>query len=137
MSTARLVITAVVIEGRPVAEVAAAYEMSRSWIYELLARHRVEGDTAFEPRSRRPKTSANALETSTIELIIATRNDLVVQGLDAGAHTIAWHLEQHHHVTVSTASIWRHLRRAGLITPEPKKKPKSSYIRFEADQPNE
>jgi transposase InsO family protein len=137
MSIARLVITAVVVEGRPVAEVAAAYRVSRSWIYELLARHRVEGDTAFEPRSRRPKTSPNTLEPSTIELIIATRNDLVAQGLDAGAHTIAWHLEHHHHITVSTASIWRHLRRAGLITPEPKKKPKSSYIRFEADQPNE
>lgn len=29
------------------------------------------------------------------------------------------------------------LTRRGFITPEPHKRPKSSYIRFEADQPNE
>ena len=137
MSKNRLVITAVVIEGRPVAEVAATYGVSRSWIYELLARHRDEGDAAFQPRSRRPRTSPNALDDTTVDLITATRTQLVAQGLDAGATTIAWHLEHHHHITVSTATIWRHLRRAGLITPAPKKKPKSSYIRFEAAMPNE
>jgi hypothetical protein len=51
---ARLVITAVVIEERPVAEVAAGDRISWSWIYELVARHLAEGDPAFEPRSRRP-----------------------------------------------------------------------------------
>ncbi len=35
------------------------------------------------------------------------------------------------------ATIWRHLEAAGLITPEPKKRPKTSYIRFQADLPNE
>lgn len=137
MSKNRLVITAVVIEGRPVAEVASTYGVSRSWIYELLARHRVEGDAAFQPRSRRPRTSPNALDDTTVELILHTRRILVAQGLDAGASTIHWHLEHHHHVTVSTATIWRHLRRAGLIAPAPKKRPKSSYIRFEAAMPNE
>ena len=34
-------------------------------------------------------------------------------------------------------SIHRHLRAAGLITPAPQKRPKSSYIRFAAEQPNE
>ena len=44
-------ITAVVVEKRPVREVAVDYGVSRSWIYELLARYRNEGDAAFEPRS--------------------------------------------------------------------------------------
>lgn len=57
MSKARLVITAVITEKRPVAEVARDYQVARSWIYELLARYRAEGEDAFEPRSRRPKTS--------------------------------------------------------------------------------
>jgi len=39
-SKARLVITAVVVEKRPVARVAGDYGVSRSWIYELLARYR-------------------------------------------------------------------------------------------------
>ena len=48
-----------------------------------------------------------------------------------------WHLEHHHHIGVSRATIYRIIRRAGLVTAGPKKKPKSSYIRFQAEQPNE
>src|SRR5690606_5520994 len=51
------VITAVLAEKRSVTEEARRYGVSRSWIYELLARHRIEGDTDFESRSRRPHTS--------------------------------------------------------------------------------
>jgi transposase InsO family protein len=72
-----------------------------------------------------------------IELIIQLRSDLVTEGHDAGPDTIAWHLTHHHQVSVSAATISRHLTRAGLVTPEPKKKPRSSYIRFEAAMPNE
>jgi len=137
MSKARLVITAVVVEGRSVSEAAASYGVSRSWASELVARYRVEGDRALEPRSRRPKNSPRKLSDETVELILTQRQELLAQGLDAGAHTIAWHLEHHHHVKVSPATIWRRLRAASVITEQPKKRPKSSYIRFQADQPNE
>ena len=60
MSKCRLVITAVLVEKRPVKEVMADYRISRSWLYELLARYRAEGEAALEPRSRRPKSSPNA-----------------------------------------------------------------------------
>ena len=59
-SKARLVITAVTVENRTVAEVVADYGVSKSWVYELLARYRAEGEAAFEPRSRRPLTSPQA-----------------------------------------------------------------------------
>ena len=64
MSRARLVITAVVVEGRPVAEVAVAYGVSRQWIYKLLARYRAEGEAAFQPRSRRPSSLPTAIPAS-------------------------------------------------------------------------
>lgn len=137
MSKARLVITAVVVEGRDPAEVAKTYGMSTSWLYELLARHRAEGDAAFEPRSRRPKTSPNATPPATVELIITIRRQLTAAGLDDGPETIRWHLEQHHQITVSPATIARHLTKAGLITPAPKKRPRASYNRFQAAMPNE
>jgi transposase InsO family protein len=137
MSRARLVITAVTVEKRPVGEVARSYGVARSWIYSLLARYESEGEAAFEPRSRRPRTSPAAISADTVELIIALRKELSGQGLDAGPHTIAWHLEHHHQVKVSPATISRYLTRHGLVTPEPKKRPKSSYIRFAAEQPNE
>jgi transposase InsO family protein len=137
VSKARLVITAVVLEGRSQADVARDYGVSKGWVSKLVARYRVEGETAFEPRSRRPLTSPNATPAAVVELIVQLRRKLVRAGHDAGPDTIAWHLTQHHHVTVSAATISRHLTQAGLVRPEPKKKPRSSYIRFEAAMPNE
>lgn len=65
------------------------------------------------------------------------RKELTGEGLDAGPHTIAWHLQHHHGVTVSAATISRYLTARGLVTAEPKKKPKSAYLTFEAEQPNQ
>jgi transposase InsO family protein len=137
MSKARLVITAVVAEGRTQGEVARQYGVSQGWVSRLVARYRAEGEAAFEPRSRRPKTSPAAIPDSTAELIVRLRKELAGRGLDAGPHTIAWHLEHHHRARVSAATISRYLTRAGLVTPEPRKRPKSSYLRFEAELPNE
>jgi len=137
VSKARLVITAVVVEGRRPAEVAAEYGVARSWVYELVARYRAEGDTAFEPRSRRPHSSPHTTAPATVEQILALRRELDQQGLDAGADTIAWHLQHRYQRTVSRSTIYRTLRRHQLTNVEPIKRPKSSYIRFQAEQPNE
>jgi transposase InsO family protein len=137
VSKARLVITAVVLEGRSQAAVARDYAVSKGWVSKLVARYRAEGELAFEPHSRRPLNSPNATPAAVVKFIIHLRHKLVSAGHDAGPDTIAWHLTMHHGVTVSPATISRYLTRAGLVTPEPKKKPRSSYIRFEAAMPNE
>ena len=136
MSKARLVITAVVTEGRSQGEVARAYGVSQGWVSRLVGRYRAEGEAAFEPRSRRPRTSPTAISADTADLIITLRKDLAGQGLDAGPQTIAWHLQHHHHIRVASATISRYLARAGLVTPDPAKRPKSSYLRFAAELPN-
>src|SRR5690242_18690609 len=99
MSKARLVITAVTVEKRPVAEVVATYGVSRSWIYELLARYRAEGDPAFVPRSRAPKTQPSATPPETVDLALLLREELLEAGHDAGADTLGWHLRHHHATT--------------------------------------
>jgi transposase InsO family protein len=132
-----LVIIAVVVEGRSPSEVARTYGVARSWVYTLVARYRAEGEAAFEPRSRRPRTRPDATPARTENLILELRRRLSAQGLDAGADTIVWHLQHHHAVTVSRATVYRIIRRHDLVVAEPKKKPKSSYIRFAAEQPNE
>jgi len=137
VSKARLIITAVVLEGRSQAAVAREYEVSKGWVSKLVARYRVEGDVAFEPRSRRPLSSPNKTARTTLDLIVRVRTELARQGLDAGTDTVAWHLRHHYDIEVSTSTIHRHLRASGPVTAEPKKKPKSAYIRFEAEQPNE
>ena len=84
MTSTRLLITAMVVENRPVREVAATYGVSTSWLYELLARYRREGEAVFEPRSRRPKTNPNATPAEVVDLLVRLRKELTDQGLDAG-----------------------------------------------------
>lgn len=136
-SKARLVITALFVENQKPAEVAARYGVDRSWVYRLKARYEAEGETAFEPRSRRPRTSPSATPAETVQLVLELRKQLTEVGHDAGAETIAWHLRHHHGVELSKATVHRILSRHGHITPEPAKRPRSSYIRFAAEQPNE
>jgi len=137
VSKRRLVITAV-LAGQSQSEVARTYGVSQGWISRLMARYRDEGEAAFEPRSRAPKTTPGATAPETVELVLQLRKQLEESGLDAGADTIGWHLKHHYRTTLSRATINRTLTRAGAVTPpDPSKRPKSSYIRFEADQPNE
>ena len=136
MSKRRLVITAVPAGGSQ-SEVARRYRVSQPWVSRLMARYRLEGEAAFEPRSRRPHTSPTALSDQTVELVLRLRKELAEQGLDSGPETICWHLTHHHQVTVSRATVSRVLTRHGVVTPDPAKRPRSSFLRFEAEQPNE
>jgi hypothetical protein len=79
MSKAQLVVTAVTVERRRLAR-SRAYWVARSWVYALLARYREEGEAAFEPRSRRPKTSPSAISDDAADLIIRLRKDLAGPG---------------------------------------------------------
>jgi transposase InsO family protein len=137
MSKSQLVITALFVEHQSPAEVAERYGVHRAWVYKLKARYEAEGETALTPRSRRPKSSPSATPAATVELVLRLRKQLAEAGLDAGADTIGWHLARHHGTTLSRATINRILVRAGAVVPEPAKRPKSSYIRFEASMPNE
>ncbi|MDP8961074.1 MAG: hypothetical protein M3N32_05595 [Actinomycetota bacterium] len=70
--------------------------------------------------------------------IVALRKSLAEEGLDAGAHTIHYHLTRRGHATVpSVATIWRVLSRRGFVVPQPQKRPRSSWKRFYAELPNE
>lgn len=137
MSRARLVITAITTQGLTQAEAARTYGLSEATVSRLMTRYRTEGEAAYQPRSRAPKTSPGATPPTTVDVVLRLRKQLLEAGHDAGAETIAWHLAQHHAVTVSRATIHRILTRHGVITPEPRKRPRSSYIRFQAAMPNE
>ena len=138
MAKARYLVEAHLLEGRPVSELAAAHGVHRSWIYKLLARYREGGYEALEPRSRAPGASPNRTPEEVVRAIVSLREQLLAQGHDCGAETIAHHLAREGTDRVpSVATIWRILRREGLVVPQPQKRPRSSLIRFEADLPNE
>jgi transposase InsO family protein len=137
MSLARVVVTAVVVEGRSKSEVARDYHLSRRWVQTLVARYLAEGEAGLQPRSRRPHRCPCQIGGELEEEIICWRKQLSEQGLDAGADTIATHLRQRHGQAPAVSTIWRVLTRRGFVTPQPRKRPKSSFVRFQADQPNE
>jgi transposase InsO family protein len=134
---ARYLVEAHVLEGRSIGALAAAHDVHRSWIYKLLARYRAGGYEGLEPRSRRPRSCKHATSTELVQAIVALRRELTAQGHDAGAETIAYHLAQTHKDIPSLSTIWRILRREGLVVPQLQKRPRASLIRFEAQLPNE
>ena len=136
---ARYLVEAHVVEGRSVSELARAHGVHRSWIYKLLARYRDGGYEALEPRSRRPRSCKHATQAEIVDAIVALRKRLSEEGHDSGAETIAYHLasELDGVSAPSISTIWRILRREGLVIPQPQKRPRCSLIRFQAELPNE
>jgi transposase InsO family protein len=120
-----------------VTEAAAEYGLSRRHLHRLLARYRDGGLDALQPRSRRPKTHPTATPDLVRTRIVELRGDLARNGTDAGPLTIAWHLEREGFQVPAPSTISRILSQAGLVVAQPRKRPRSSYTRFEAAQPNE
>lgn len=137
MSKHRVAVLKVVSAQLSVTAAAAECGISRGHLHRLLRRYREEGLDAVEPRSRRPRTSPHATPGAVRDRITALRIELAARGLDAGPATIAWHLGREGLPVPSTSTIQRILHAAGLVTPEPRKRPRSSWIRFEASAPNE
>ncbi len=137
MSKHRVAVLKVVSGQLSVTAAAAECHLSRGHLQRLLARYREEGLDSVEPRSRRPLTSPHAVPDGLRERIVALRTGLVAGGLDAGPATIAWHLAREGLAAPSTSTIRRVPRAAGLVVPEPHKRPRSSWIRSGAAQPNE
>jgi transposase InsO family protein len=116
---------------------AAECGMSRGHLHRLLRRYRDGGLDALEPRSRRPRTNPRRTPDAVQARIVELRTELTALGVDAGPVTIVWHLGRDGHTAPSSSTIRRILHAAGLVVPEPRKRPRSSWIRFEAAAPNE
>jgi len=138
MSSKHRVVVLKIVSGQlTVTAAAAEYGLSRQYLHKLLARYREDGLAGLEPRSRAPVTSPQQVTDRVRQRILTLRTALVAEGLDAGPVTIAWHLRGEGLQPPSTSTIRRILHASGLIVPEPRKRPRSSYVRFEAAQPNE
>src|SRR5215467_13506168 len=137
MRLGRFLVEAVVVSGASPTQLARSHGISRSWLFRLLARYRQGGFEAVEPRSRRPKSSPTRTAPEVERAILELRAQLLEAGLDAGAQTIGHHLRQRLGRAPSRSTIWRVLKSHGLVTGQPQKRPRSSWIRFQAELPNE
>ena len=133
----QMVVDAVVLEGRSLRDVARTYGVSKSWVAELVKRYREGGEAALAPRSQRPRSNPRQMSLDLEDRVVALRKELVDLGTGAGAQTIEWHLRERYGSSPSPSAIHRALVRRGFINAQPKKRPHSSYVRFEADLPNE
>ncbi|MGC2485452.1 MAG: helix-turn-helix domain-containing protein [Acidimicrobiales bacterium] len=137
MSKTRVIVLSVVHQGLSQAEAARRYDVSWQWVHTLVTRYHEGGLEAVEARSSRPHSSPQRTSEEVRTAVVAVRHELATQGWDAGPETIAGHLGERGYHVPSTSTIRRILNDAGLISPEPKKRPRSSLRRFVADQPNE
>lgn len=112
--------------------------VSRAVFYKYVNRVRQEGLDGLEERSRRPRSSPQQTPVEIEDWVVRLRKELDDAGLDHGATSIQWHLgRQDAPLVPSVATIHRILVRRGLVVPEPKKRPKVTFTRFEAPAPNE
>jgi transposase InsO family protein len=124
-----------------VARVCREAGVSRKTFYKWAQRYRLEAEAGLEERSRRPKSSPAQTPEWVEDVIVALREELLNDGLDHGATTIQWQLGDRKllggHRVPSVATVHRVLMRRGLIEAQPRKRPKTSWKRFEASAPNE
>jgi transposase InsO family protein len=137
MQLARFLVEAVVLGKQSPNQLVREHPISRSWFYELLARYRRDGPAALQPRSHRPAACPHQVDQTVVDAILELRAELAAAGLDAGPQTILHHLATRFADPPSRVTVWRILKRQGLITPQPHKRPKASFVRFEAQLPNE
>ena len=133
----RYIVDAVVLERRSPTELAREHGISRRWIHKLVKRFNEGGYAALAARSRRPHSCSHQTPADVQAQVLELRAELSAAGHDAGPETIAHHLIGRVDKVPSAATIWRILKRNGLITPQPHKRPRSSFVRFEAKLPNE
>jgi transposase InsO family protein len=110
--------------------------ISRQTYYKFKRRFEAGGLEALLPRSRRPRSSPNATPASVLAVVIEKRQQLKAEGWDCGALSI-------HHRMVregpapSARTIHRILVTHGLVEPQPRKRPRSSFRSFAYSRPNE
>ena len=134
---AKYAVNAVLVEGRSVRAVAQATGTSKSWVHRHVQLYRAGGEAALEPQRRGPRHAPALTSPDVEDEIVWWRKHLSEAGFDAGARTIAYHLALVADPVPSLSTIHRVLRRRGLVVDQPQKRPRSSWIRFAADLPNE
>lgn len=122
--------------GASITELCGELGISRQTFYKWRHRYQTEGIGGLRERSRRPKHCPHQTPETLEDQIIRLRKELAEDGLDAGARTIRFHLGDGAGIP-SEATIHRLLVRRGLVIPQPEKRPRAAWRRFEWARPND
>src|SRR3954452_5169909 len=121
-----------------VAAFCRAQQISRQTYYKWKKRFELGGLDGLRDRSRRPGSIPIATPVEVEDAIVRARKELAGAGEFNGPFSIADRLAAEGMAPVpSRATIARILSRRGQVRPQPRKRPRSSYRRFQAARPNE
>ena len=111
--------------------------VSRAWFYKVRAEAESAGPVeAMATKRPVPLTSPTATAPAMIELLLTTRAALESRGYDHGPLSVIATLSRKGFVPPSRATVARIFTRAGVVIPEPRKKPHNAQKRFVYPQPN-
>jgi transposase InsO family protein len=116
--------------------------ISRQTYYKWQKRFAEQGEAGLADLSRRPAACPHATPAEVEDAIVRIRKELAEDGQFNGPATIAGRLVQEGWIqqgwsVPSQATIARVLSRRGMVKPAPRKRPRSSYHRFQATRPNQ
>lgn len=121
-----------------VAAFCRAQDISRQTYYKWKRRFDDEGLDGLRDRPRRPISNPTATPAEVEEAIVRARKRLADDGEFNGPFSIHDRLAAEGVSPLpSRATIARILSRRGQVRPQPRKRPRSSYRRFQAARPNE
>jgi transposase InsO family protein len=112
------------------------HDISRDTYYKLKHRFEEGGLEALLPQSRRPRSSPKATPAEVVALVIEKREQLKAEGWDCGAVSIRHRLLREGPAPAAR-TIHRILVAHGLVEPQPKKRPRSSFRSFAYARANE
>jgi transposase InsO family protein len=110
--------------------------VSRQTAYKWRRRYRAEGRAGLEDRPRSPQRPAGRTAAIVEDRVVAIRKQLCEEGLDHGPASVRDRLAAEG-TALADATVWRILARRGQINPQPAKRPRSSWRRWERSRPNE
>lgn len=110
--------------------------ISRQTFYLYRRRFAAGGLEGMVPQSRRPRSSPTKTSPEMVAEIVRMRRWLLREGWDAGAVSVGTWLAREGVQPPSDRTIHRVLVGQGLVEPQPRKRPRSSFKRFTAKAPN-
>lgn len=120
-------------DSSPITEFCRHHGITRTTFYAIRKRYKTEGLLALHPHSSAPKNTVRIYDQTTTDLVLKIRTELESTGWDAGPKSIWFHgvdTGQFTEPVPSVATIGRILSDAGRVKTNPKKRPRSSLIRF-------
>lgn len=119
-----------------ISDIARDFGCSRTTVYRYRERFDAGGFAGLVDRSRAARTHPNQTPPTMEELVVSWRKRLEDQGSDSGAVSVRNRMRRAGQSPPSARTIHRIFVRWGLVTPQPRKRPREKTRRFTAADPN-